>query len=104
MLLYFNLEAQESCHVTNAVCHSNMSQQDCPGHIHTIQVAFDLGLIKEEWDRDTWHNGCYLSGIPPFDSDDFLLKLWTGLNGAVSLEYEQDFNDKLMQWVGDGDR
>lgn len=67
-----------------------------------IQEAADLGLVKEEWDRDTWHNGCDPSGIPPFDHDLFLCKLWTsGLNGNVSIKYEQEFADKLMGWVGD---
>jgi hypothetical protein len=71
--------------------------------VRTIQEVFDLGSIKEQWDRDTWHNGCYPSGIPPFDSEGFLIKLWTGLNGDVSKKCEQEFNDKLMGWVGDDD-
>jgi hypothetical protein len=69
--------------------------------VRTIQEAFHLCLIKEEWDRDTWYNGGYPSGIPPFDSEEFLRKLWTaGLNEDVSVKYEQEFNDKLMGSIG----
>ena len=76
-----------------------------PTRVRTIQEAFDLGLSSEEWDRDTWHNGCYPRGIPPFDSDEFLVKLWTdGIDGSMSMTYEKEFIDKLMGWVSDDDR
>ncbi|MCJ1387661.1 hypothetical protein MMC18_000504 [Xylographa bjoerkii] len=31
--------------------------------VETIRRAFDLGLMKEEWDRETWHNGYYCGGF-----------------------------------------
>lgn len=71
----------------------------------TIQEAIVSGTIKEEWDADTWHSGCYPSGIPQFDEDAFLTKLWTaGLNFVLSVRYEREFHDKLMGWVGDDEK
>lgn len=78
----------------------------CPSpstDVRTIQEALALGLIKEEWSRDTWHNGCYPNGIPPFNSHEFVLKLWTSLNGEVLMQYEREFYDKLWKCVGDCD-
>jgi hypothetical protein len=93
--LFHRYEASKSWDMTTRLFAST--------NVRTIQEAFDLGSIKEEWDRDKWHNGCYRSDIPPFDSEEVLIKLWTGLNRDVSKKSEQEFNGKLMGWVGDGD-
>jgi hypothetical protein len=88
--LFHRHEASKSWDMTTSLFSST--------DVRTIQEAFDLGSIKEEWDRDAWHCGFYPSGIPPFGSEEFLVKLWTGLNGDVSKKSEQEFNDKLMGW------
>ncbi|KAI9730954.1 MAG: hypothetical protein M1818_008029 [Claussenomyces sp. TS43310] len=57
--------------------------------------ALDLGIIKEEWDRDTWHNGCHRDGIPPFDTDKFGKKVEQLYDEDTSIRYAEELNVKL---------
>lgn len=70
----------------------------------TLREAFHLGVIKEEWDRDSWHNGCYPTGIPRFDSEEFFLRLMGGLDGDVTKTCEEEFNKRLVKWMGHDER
>ena len=72
--------------------------------LKTIQEGLELGLInKEKWEPDAWHYGFYPEGIPPFDSEQHLIKLWTELTEDMSMECEE-FDAKVMKWEGDNDR
>lgn len=72
-----------------------------PTEVIAIQEAFDLGFIKEDWSRETWHHIYFRNGIGCFDSDSFSVRLLGDLNRDVSLKYEHEFHDKLKGWVGD---
>lgn len=70
-----------------------------------IQKRVDLGLIEEDRDRDTWHNGCYPMGIPPFDNEAFFRELWRCVGPFRLTRYsdEYGFGDKPEEWAGDED-
>ncbi|MCJ1380107.1 hypothetical protein MMC17_003210 [Xylographa soralifera] len=71
----------------------------------TAQETSEFGSIKEDyWDRDTWHNGCYSSGIPPFDHEQFFTTMWTAsVHNDPVMEHEQKFINKLVGWMDKGD-
>ena len=72
--------------------------------LNTIQDGLELGLInREEWDSDAWHYGLYPEGIPPFDSEQHLIHLWTELPLGMSMECDE-FDAKVMMWECDNDR
>ena len=69
-----------------------MSGKDVRSELTAIREAIDAGSIKEEWDWDTWHNGCYPSGIPAFDQHQFFRTMWYA---DLEKEVTQKFMDKL---------
>ncbi|KAL8952084.1 MAG: hypothetical protein Q9222_001995 [Ikaeria aurantiellina] len=52
----------------------------------------------EKWDRDAWRRA-WPDGIPPFDSEECSLAKAQGLDGIVSKDYEDAFEDKIVSWV-----
>ena len=75
-------------------------------NVKLVQNLFARVRIEEEveWNRDSWHNGRYPRGIPPFDSDQFLKKMWTGnLWQDVSATRWHAFDYKLKKWMGRDD-
>ncbi|KAL8725348.1 MAG: hypothetical protein Q9166_007408 [cf. Caloplaca sp. 2 TL-2023] len=79
-----------------------LAQLPLPAGVKRLTKAFDLGLIKETWEQDTWHNRkgrrSWPEGIPPLQSREYKWKYLVGLDEEVSPMYEDEWEKKLKSW------
>ena len=63
-----------------------------------VEEAISRGFIKENWDRNEWHNH-YMGGIPPVDTEQFEHQHVDPADLDVEDTDGAKFHEKLIEWT-----